>query len=313
MADLLDRACRVAKVDSTVLISGESGAGKERIARLLHRESRRATGPFLAINAGAIPESLLESELFGHARGAFTGASQQRQGIFEAADHGTLLLDELGDISPLMQVKLLRVLQEREIRRVGENQSRPVDVRIIAATNRDLGQQVAAGTFRQDLYYRIKVVELQVPPLRERKADILPLAREMLASSAVSMNRKVPGWTPEVADQLLAYDWPGNARELENAMERAAALAEDRVELEDLPEEIQRGWSSLDPTPETVRPLEAVEKEYILTVLALNRGNQAQAARQLEIGTATLYRKLREYGLTGATCRQGSLAEMAPA
>jgi len=212
-----------------------------------------------------------------------------------------------------MQVKLLRVLQEREIRRVGENQSRPVDVRIIAATNRDLGQQVAAGTFRQDLYYRIKVVELQVPPLRERKADILPLAREMLASSAVSMNRKVPGWTPEVADQLLAYDWPGNARELENAMERAAALAEDRVELEDLPEEIQRGWSSLDPTPETVRPLEAVEKEYILTVLALNRGNQAQAARQLEIGTATLYRKLREYGLTGATCRQGSLAEMAPA
>jgi len=313
MADLLDRDCRVAKVDSTVLISGESGAGKERIARLLHRESRRATGPFLAINAGAIPESLLESELFGHARGAFTGASQQRQGIFEAADHGTLLLDELGDISPLMQVKLLRVLQEREIRRVGENQSRPVDVRIIAATNRDLGQQVAAGTFRQDLYYRIKVVELQVPPLRERKADILPLAREMLASSAVSMNRKVPGWTPEVADQLLAYDWPGNARELENAMERAAALAEDRVELEDLPEEIQRGWSSLDPTPETVRPLEAVEKEYILTVLALNRGNQAQAARQLEIGTATLYRKLREYGLTGATCRQGSLAEMAPA
>ena len=181
MRTLVDLATRIARVDSTVLITGESGAGKERIARLVHEESTRAAGPFIAVNCGAITETLLESELFGHARGAFTGASQDRPGLFEAANGGTLLLDEVGEVSPAMQVKLLRAIQEREIRRVGENRSRKVDVRIAAATNRDLSQAVADGAFRQDLYYRLKVVELRVPPLRERRDDVLPLARVLLA------------------------------------------------------------------------------------------------------------------------------------
>jgi two-component system response regulator HydG len=181
MRQLVDLARRVAKVDSTVLITGESGSGKERIARLVHEESTRAAGPFIAVNCGAITETLLESELFGHARGAFTGATSDRPGLFEAANGGTLLLDEVGEVSPGMQVKLLRALQEREIRRVGENKSRRVDVRVVAATNRDLAHGVAGGTFRQDLYYRLKVVELHVPPLRERRDDILPLARVLLA------------------------------------------------------------------------------------------------------------------------------------
>ena len=241
MRQLVDLARRVAKVDSTVLITGESGSGKERIARLVHDESTRAAGPFIAVNCGAITETLLESELFGHARGAFTGATQDRPGLFEAANGGTLLLDEVGEVSPGMQVKLLRALQEREIRRVGENKSRKVDVRVVAATNRDLAHGVAGGAFRQDLYYRLKVVELHVPPLRERRDDILPLARVLLADAALRMKRKIAGLAPGAADQLLRYDWPGNVRELENAMERAVALARgSRVELEDLPEEIRQ-------------------------------------------------------------------------
>ena len=243
MRQLVDLARRVAKVDSTVLITGESGSGKERIARLVHEESTRAAGPFIAVNCGAITETLLESELFGHARGAFTGATQDRPGLFEAANGGTLLLDEVGEVSPGMQVKLLRALQEREIRRVGENKSRRVDVRVVAATNRDLAHGVAGGAFRQDLYYRLKVVELHVPPLRERRDDILPLARVLLADAALRMKRKIAGLAPGAADQLLRYDWPGNVRELENAMERAVALARgSRVELEDLPEEVRQAF-----------------------------------------------------------------------
>src|SRR5205809_2694486 len=217
MLRTLDLARRVAKVDSTVLITGESGAGKERIARLIHDESTRAAGPFIAVNCGAITETLLESELFGHARGAFTGATADRPGLFEAANGGTLLLDEVGEVSPGMQVKLLRALQEREIRRVGENRNRRIDVRVLAATNRDLAQGVAGGDFRQDLYYRLKVVELHVPPLRERRDDILPLARVLLAESALRMKRKITGLAPAAADQLVRYEWPGNVRELENA------------------------------------------------------------------------------------------------
>ena len=193
MRRVVDLASRVAKVDSTVLITGESGAGKERIARLVHEESTRAAGAFIAVNCGAITETLLESELFGHARGAFTGATVDRPGLFEAANGGTLLLDEVGEVSSGMQVKLLRALQEREIRRVGENKSRRVDVRIVAATNRDLAHGVAGGNFRQDLYYRLKVVELHVPPLRERRDDVLPLARVLLADAALRMKRKISG------------------------------------------------------------------------------------------------------------------------
>ena len=300
MRQVVDLARRVAKVDSTVLITGESGSGKERIARLVHDESTRAAGPFIAINCGAITETLLESELFGHARGAFTGATADRPGLFEAASSGTLLLDEVGEVSPGMQVKLLRVLQEREIRRVGENKNRRVDVRVVAATNRDLAHGVAGGAFRQDLYYRLKVVELHVPPLRDRRDDILPLARVLFADAALRMKRKISGLAPAAADQLLRYAWPGNVRELENAMERAVALARgSRVELEDLPEEIRHAFPTPVATKGAVRPLEEVEKEYILAALELNAGNQTHTAAQLGIGAATLYRRLKGYGLIG--------------
>jgi transcriptional regulator with PAS, ATPase and Fis domain len=300
MAQLVDLARRVAKVDSTILITGESGSGKERIARLLHDESTRAAGPFIAVNCGAVTETLLEGELFGHARGAFTGATHDRPGLFEAANGGTILLDEVGEVSPGMQVKLLRALQEREIRRVGENKTRRVDVRIVAATNRDLAQGVSGGTFRQDLYYRLKVVELHVPALRERNDDILPLARVLLGDAALRMKRKISGLAPGTADQLLRYEWPGNVRELANTMERAVALARgNRVELEDLPEEIRQAFPKPVATSGTVRPLEEIEKEYILAALELNGGNQTHTAEQLQIGSATLYRKLKSYGMIG--------------
>ena len=300
MRKVIDLAQRVAKVDSTVLITGESGSGKERIARLVHDQSTRASGPFIAVNCGAITETLLESELFGHARGAFTGATQDRPGLFEAAHSGTLLLDEIGEVSPGMQVKLLRALQEREIRRVGENKSRRFDVRVLAATNRDLAQGVTAGTFRQDLYYRLKVVDLKVPSLRERRDDVLPLARVLLADAALRMKRKISGLAPDASDQLLRYEWPGNVRELENAMERAVALARGtRVELEDLPEEVRQAFPIPVATTGAVRALDEVEKDYIVAALALNAGNQTHTAEQLKIGSATLYRKLKSYGLIG--------------
>ncbi|MGD0836296.1 MAG: sigma-54 dependent transcriptional regulator, partial [Polyangia bacterium] len=298
MAQVVDLARRVAEVDSTVLLTGESGTGKERVARLVHETSARATGPFVAVNCGAITETLLESELFGHMRGAFTGATQDRPGLFEAANGGTLLLDEIGEVSPGMQVKLLRALQEREIRRVGENRSRKVDVRVLAATNRDLALGVARGEFRQDLYYRLKVVELHVPPLRERRDDVLPLARVLLADAALRMKRKITSLAPQAADQLLRHAWPGNVRELENTMERAVALARgSRVEVEDLPEEIREAVAAPVATLGRVRSLDVIEKEYILAVLQLNGGNQTKTARQLHIGSATLYRKLKRYGL----------------
>jgi two-component system response regulator HydG len=305
MRRLVDLARRIAKVDSTVLITGESGTGKELIAHLVHDESTRAPGPFIAVNCGAITESLLESELFGHARGAFTGAAQDRVGLFEAANGGTLLLDEIGDVSPGMQVKLLRVLQEREIRRVGENKSRPVNVRVMAATNRELAADIAAGRFRKDLYYRLNVVQLHVPSLRNRREDILPLARVLLADAAARFKRPVTGLSPRAADQLLRYDWPGNVRELENAMERAVALGRaNLMELDDLPEEVRRAI----PTPSVagpVRALDEIEKDYIMAVLDLNGGNQTRTAEQLGIGSATLYRKLKSYGVVRRTRTAG--------
>ena len=295
MRQVLELARRVAQVDSTVLITGESGVGKERIARFVHERSGRASGAFVAINCGAVPESLLESELFGHARGAFTGAAKDRPGLFEAAHGGTLFLDEIGEVPPAMQVKLLRVLQEREVRRVGENASRKIDVRVIAATNRELASEVHAARFRQDLYYRLRVVELHVPALRDRRDDILPLARAFLVTAAERAGRKLAGLAPAAASQLVRYGWPGNVRELENAVERAVALAQGRrVELEDLPDEV----GMAPPTaalPGKVRSLEDVEREYILSVLRRNDGNKARAAEQLQIGIATLYRKLKQY------------------
>jgi DNA-binding NtrC family response regulator len=300
MLQVVDLARRVAKVDATVLITGESGVGKERIARLVHEESTRAAGPFIAVNCGAITETLLESELFGYSRGAFTGATSDRAGLFEAANLGTLLLDEVGEVSPAMQVKLLRVLQEREIRRVGETRSRAVDVRVLAATNRHLSHMVADEAFRQDLYYRLKVVELHVPPLRDRREDILPLARVLLSDAALRMERKISSLVPRAADQLLRYEWPGNVRELENAMERAVALARgNRVDLHDLPEEVRQAFPKPVLNEATVQPLGDIEKEYILAVLERNGGNQTRTAEQLKIGSATLYRNLKKYGLTG--------------
>jgi transcriptional regulator with PAS, ATPase and Fis domain len=299
MQRILDLALRVAKVESTALVTGESGVGKERLARLIHDESARAGRAFVAVNCGAVTETLLESELFGHARGAFTGADRERAGLFEAANGGTLFLDEIGEISPGMQVKLLRALQEREVRRVGENRSRPVDVRVVAATNRNLAQEVAEQRFRQDLYYRLRVIELRVPPLRERPEDVLPLARVFLADTARRMGRKVTGFTPRAADQLLRYEWPGNVREVQNAVEHAVALcAGSRVDVDDLPEELRGAMPRPRATGRT-RPLEDVEREYILAAVENVGGNRTRAAAELGIGLATLKRKLKQYG--GAT------------
>lgn len=298
MRDAVDMAKRVAQVDSTILITGESGVGKERVARLVHAESARGAGPFIAVNCGAITETLLESELFGHTRGAFTGATHERSGLFEAANHGTLLLDELGEVSQGMQVTLLRVLQEREVRRVGDNKNRSIDVRVLAATNCDLADRVAEGHFREDLYYRIRVVEIQVPALRERREDILVLARVLLEEAAKRLKRNVSGVSPASADKLLSYVWPGNVRELANAIERAVVLARgSRVEVEDLPEEVRRASAGPSVTGAKVRRLEDVEREYILAAIELNDGNQLVTARELGIGTATLYRRLKRYGV----------------
>ena len=295
MQKVVALARRVAKVDSTVLVTGESGVGKERIARLVHGESHRMAGPFIALNCGAVPESLLESELFGHAKGAFTGAAQDRPGLFEAANGGTLLLDEIGEVPPAMQVKLLRVLQEREVRRVGETRSRPIDVRVLAATNRDLTAEVAAGRFRRDLLYRLRVIEIRVPALRERREDILPLARAFLVSAGERTRRSVEGLTARAADRLLRYGWPGNVRELENAIEHAAVLATGSdVDVEDLPDELALS-TTMSFVPGDARSLADVERDYILAVLRANDGNKVRTADHLGIGTATLYRKLKEY------------------
>lgn len=299
MQHVADLARRVAQVDSTVLITGESGVGKERIARLIHEESTRAAGPFVAINCGAVPETLLESELFGHARGAFTGAVHDRPGLFEAAKGGTLLLDEIGEVPLTMQVKLLRVLQEREVRRVGENKARAVDVRLLAATNRDLAGDIQAARFRQDLYYRLRVVEIRVPPLRERRDDVLPIARAFLATTAARMGRKISGFTPPAAHQLLRYTWPGNVRELENAIERATVLAtKNRIDVDDLPPEVRLALPDAF-APGAVRSLAEVERDYITAVLRASGGNRTKAAVTLGIGAATLYRKLKEYDRPG--------------
>jgi len=295
MRRLLERARVVAKTDSSVVVSGESGVGKERVARLLHGDSARSAKPFVAVNCGAIPDSLLERELFGHAKGAYTGADAEGIGLFEAANGGTLFLDEIGEVPPPMQVKLLRTLQEREIRRVGETRTRPVDVRIVAATNRDLAAEVAAGRFRRDLFYRLRVIELRIPPLRERTEDVLPLARFFLAGLARSMKRPVTGISAQAAELLKRHPWPGNVRELQNAIEYAVALCGGaQVRPEDLPEELRQ--AAPPASARGVRPLDAVEREAILGAMRATKGNKAECAEALGIGLATLYRKLKVYG-----------------
>jgi two-component system, NtrC family, response regulator HydG len=292
----LDLARRAAKVDSSVLIIGESGVGKEMLARFIHDESTRAGRPFVAVNCAAVAETLLESEFFGHSKGAFTGADSDRVGLFEAASGGTILLDEIGEMSPGMQTKLLRVLQEREVRRVGENRPRPVDVKVIATTNRDLEDEVKKGRFRQDLYYRLCVIELVVPPLRNRVEDILPLARFFLEEIAGSTKRPIDGFSPAAAEQLLLYTWPGNVRELRNVVERAVALCwGPTIQAGDLPRTL-RGDNG-NPKGSEIRPLSQIERNYILAALEITKGNKALAAKKLNIGLASLYRKLKEYKL----------------
>ena len=291
-------ATRVAAVDSAVLLAGESGVGKERLARHIHAESARGGGPFVAVNLGAVPETLLESEIFGHAKGAFPGASADRPGLFEAAQGGTLLLDEVGELPPAMQVKLLKVLQEREVRRVGDNRGRPVDARVIAATQRDLAADVAAGSFRQDLYYRLRVVEIKIPPLRERTEDVLALARLLVVAKARRLGRKVSGFTPDALGKIVRHPWPGNVRELENTIERAVVLADgERIDEKDLPDDVRRAPAAPTASGAT-RPLDDVERDHILAAVANAGGNKTRAAHELRIGIATLHRKLRLYERT---------------
>ncbi len=293
---ILDLAQRVAKFDTSVLITGETGVGKEVLAHFIHNISHRSKGNFVAINCGALPETLLESELFGHKAGAFTGAIQNRIGLFEQAAKGTVFLDEIGDISPAMQLKILRVLQEKEIMRVGESKPRKVDTRVLAATNRNLEKEVADGNFREDLLYRLRVIEIEVPPLRGRKEDILPLARYFVNQLAKKL--ELPGLHLDATcvDYLQNYFWPGNVRELENAIERAAVLSPDgAIRSEYLPAQILEGVSagraSVNPLTHT---LEEVEREHIQAVLKSTNGNRTHAAKVLGISLSTLWRKLKE-------------------
>jgi len=295
MRKALDLAKRIAKVESSVVITGESGVGKERIARIIHSESSRALRPFVAINCSAVTETLLESEFFGHARGAFTGANRDRIGLFEAANGGTLFLDEVGEISPGMQAKLLRVLQEKEIRRVGENSSRPVDVRIISATNRDLGNEVSAGRFREDLYYRLCIFELVVPALRERQEDILLLARCFLDKSTQKIGKEIIGFQPEVTDRLIQYEWPGNVRQLENTIEHAVVLCQGkRIGLDDLPKAVRSAQGG-GIVANAIRKIDDLEREQILAAIKLLDGDKTEAAKQLGISLSSLYQKLKRY------------------
>jgi two-component system, NtrC family, response regulator HydG len=299
MKTVVAQARRVAQVDATVLLNGESGSGKERIARLIHDSSRRQGGPFVAINCAAVPESLLESELFGHARGAFTGAVSDRPGLFESARGGTLLLDEVGELPLAMQAKLLRVLQEREVRRVGENKTRAIDVRLVAATHRELGAEVKAGRFREDLLFRLKVVALKVPPLRERAEDIIPLAKVALLEATTRAKLPPKELSAAVSRVLLEYRWPGNVRELFNAMERAAVLADRRtLQPADLPEELRAPMEVAVPVG-AGQTLSEVERAAILAALAAEHGNRAKTAQRLGIGQATLFRKLKQYQTEG--------------
>ncbi len=294
---------KVAPTDSTVLICGESGTGKELVARAVHRNSRRASKPFVAINCAAITETLLESEMFGHEKGSFTGAVAQKRGKLEAADGGTILLDEIGEMSAALQSKLLRVLQEREFERVGGTRTVRADLRVIAATNRDLAEEVRNGTFRQDLYYRLNVVKVNLPPLRERRGDIPLLARHFIQKFARRSSRHVAGLAPEARDLLLRYNWPGNVRELENAIERAVVMGSTEFILpEDLPETLfeeaqSRSDASLALFHETVND---AKKQVIRRAFDQADGSYTEAARLLGLHPNYLHRLIRNLDLKNA-------------
>ena len=317
---------KVAPTDSTVLLTGESGTGKELIARSLHLQSRRAQGPFVAVNMGAIPETLVESELFGYARGAFTGATVDRSGLIEEADRGTIFLDEIGDMPLHTQVKLLRTLESGEVRRLGDSTARVVDLRVVAATNRELRAEVAARRFREDLFYRLNVVEIALPALRERREDIGLLASYFLTRISERRGRRGLRFAPAAMALLERYDYPGNVRELENAIEHAVTLGEGRIiRPTDLPTALReprllaartppagepahdepRGAAAHAGSPREAWSLAEVEREHILTVLKRHRGNASSAARQLGISRTTLWRKMRAYGLGRARAGEG--------
>ena len=291
MRTLIERASAVARTDASVVLLGESGSGKEVLARAIHANGPRRKAAFLAVNVAALPSELLESELFGHARGAFTGATHSTHGLFQAASGGTLFLDEIAEMPLPLQAKLLRVLQDGEVRRVGETRTFSVDTRIFCATHRDLRKAVAEGRFREDLYYRLKVFTLEVPPLRRRPEDILPLGEMFLRQEKHPTGR----FTEAAERALLAYSWPGNVRELLNAAKHGAVFSEgDDVDIPHLPSDLLDRRARGD---DALRPLAEVEREHILRVLQLCGGRQAEAARVLGIGRTTLWRKLQEYGL----------------
>ncbi len=297
MRRVYDLMERVADSEASILITGESGTGKEVVARALHRHSRRAAGPFVAINCAAMPENLLESELFGHVRGAFTDAKSAQGGLFAQANGGTIFLDEIGDMPIGLQPKILRALQERTVRPVGGRTELPIDVRVIAATNRDLESAIEDGRFREDLYYRINVVTLPLPPLRARSADILPLAQTFVAELADRSGKHVTGIAPPAAERLLSYSWPGNVRELKNCIERAVALARfDQIVVDDLPEKIRDYRSShvivASDDPSELVPMEEVERRYVARVMEAVGGNKTAAARILGFDRKRLYRML---------------------
>jgi two-component system, NtrC family, response regulator HydG len=300
---LLETVAQVAPSEATVLIAGESGTGKELIAGAIHFNSHRKSGPFVKLNCAAITETLLESELFGHEKGAFTGADRRKEGRFVQAHGGSLFLDEVSEMPLTMQVKLLRVLQEREVTRVGGENPLKVDVRVIAATNKDLSELIRHGTFREDLYYRLNVVGLEIPPLRRRKEDIPLMAQHFLEMFSTKNRKPIKGLTPSAMDRLLRYDWPGNVRELMNAVERAVVLSRAEY-LNDADfsliagsGEIEAGPAPINPPLDSAVSLEEVEKATILSTLQAVDGNKSEAARRLGITRKTLHNKLKSYGL----------------
>jgi two-component system response regulator HydG len=303
MRQVLDLVNRAAESDATALITGESGTGKELVARALHQHSRRHDGPFIAVSCAAMPEALLESELFGHVRGAFTDAKIPRTGLLLQASGGTLLLDEIGDMPLELQPKLLRALEDRRIRPLGENSERPFDVRLVCATNRDLEADVEEKRFRADLFYRINVIHIELPPLRERDGDVLPLAQHFVQHFSRAVGKPVAGVSTTAAEKLLAYSWPGNVRELRNCIERAVALTRfEEIVVEDLPEKVQNYRRSrvvvdLDDTASLVT-MEEVERRYILRVLEAAGGQRTKAAQILGLDRKTLYRKLERWGIS---------------
>jgi two-component system response regulator AtoC len=303
MEKIFKMLSKISDYDSTVLIMGESGTGKELIARAVHSSSSRSHGPFVAVNCGAIPETLLESELFGHRRGAFTDAHTDKPGLFSEAEGGTLLLDEIGELPLNLQVKLLRTLQEGTVRRLGDTKDLKIDVRIVAATIRTLADEVKAGRFREDLYYRLNVLPIRVPPLRERPEDITVLVEHFIARNNAKLGTPISSATPKAQRMLLSYHWPGNVRELENAIERAMVLAEgEQITPDDLPERVQ---DTSDPIRMTLgsgelsvkKTFRIIEEELIRRALAKTNGNRTLASKYLEISHRALLYKIKSYNI----------------